>query len=83
MKERGPALRPCLPLSGILGFRQHDQRTSQFLGGESIGPGRDDQLAKLLHLAILQVLRLVLQRPQFRIEVPWLAHHILHKLSME
>ncbi|OAI27105.1 hypothetical protein A1351_13940 [Methylosinus sp. R-45379] len=83
MKVRGPTFRPCLPLSGILGFRQHDQSARQFVGAECVGSGRNDQLAKLLHLAVSEVSRLVFERLQFRVEVPWLAHHVLHMLSMQ
>ena len=83
MKERGPALGPRLPLPGVLGFGQHGQRARQFVGGERIGSGRDHQFAELLHLASFQVSRLVLKRLQFRIKVPWLAHHVLHEQSME
>lgn len=83
MKERYPALGPRLPLSGVFHLGQHDQRTRQFIGGERVGSGRNDQLAKLLHFAVLQVFGLVLQRLQFRIKVSWFSHHRLHKQSME
>ncbi len=46
LKERGPTLRPCLPLSGILGFGQHYQRACQFVGAEGVGSGRDNQLTR-------------------------------------
>ena len=48
--------------------------TSQFIDRERIGPGGDDQFAKLLHLAGFEFPRLVFQRLQFRVEVPWLAY---------
>ena len=40
----------------------------------SICPGGDDQFAEPLHLAALEVARLVLKCFQFSIKVPWLAH---------
>lgn len=61
LKERGPAFRPYLPLSGIFRLRQHDQRARQFVGAEGVCAGRDDQLAELLHLASFQVSRLVFE----------------------
>jgi hypothetical protein len=69
LKERPPAFRPSLPLSGVLGFGQHDQRTGEFLGCKCIGPGGDHQFTELLHLAVFQVSRLVFERLQFRVEV--------------
>jgi hypothetical protein len=36
LKERGPAPGPSLPLSGLFCLGQHDQRTGQFVGGESV-----------------------------------------------
>jgi hypothetical protein len=79
LKERGPALRPCLFLSGVLRLNQHDQRARQFVSVEAICPGGDDQVAKLLHLAALEVTRLVPKSLQFGIKVPWLAHQRLHQ----
>ena len=78
LKERSAAFRPFLPLSGVLRFGQHDQRTRQFVGGERIGPGGDDQFAELLHLTVLQFFDLVFQHFQFGVKVTWLAHHVLH-----
>jgi hypothetical protein len=48
LKERGSALRPCLLLSGILGFGEYDQRARQFFGAEGVGAGLDDQLRRAL-----------------------------------
>ena len=58
-------------------------RSASRLRDERIGPGGDHQFAKLLHLAGFQFPRLVFQRLQFRIVIPWFAHHRLHKLLME
>src|SRR5271168_4504670 len=73
LKERGAAPGPRLPLSSIFGLSQHDQRARQFVDAKAIGPGSDDQFAKLLHLAALEVARLVLKRFQFPVEIPRLA----------
>jgi hypothetical protein len=61
---------------------QHDQRAGQFLGRERIGPGGDHQLAQLLHLARLELPRLVLERLQLRVEIPRFAHVVLLKSLM-
>ena len=58
---------------------QHDQRACQFIGTKAICPGSDDQFAELLHLAALEVARLVLKRFQFPVEIPRLAHHVLQQ----
>ena len=69
LKERSSSLGPRLPLSSIFGLSQHDQRACQFIDVEAICPGGDDQFAELLHLAALEVARLVLKRFQFPVEV--------------
>ena len=60
-----------------------DQRPRQFIGAEGIGPGSNHQLAKLLHFAALEVARPIPKCLQFGIEIPWLAHYRLPKLSMK
>ena len=40
------------------------------------------ELPELPHLAGFQRARLVFERFQLRVKVPWLAHHMLRKLSM-
>ena len=62
LKERGPALRPGLLLSGLFCLGQHDQRAGQFIGAKCICPGGDDQFTKLLHLAALEIARLISKR---------------------
>jgi hypothetical protein len=71
------------PSSGLFCLGQHDQRTRQFIGGECVSRGGDNQFAELPHLAGFQPARLVFERFELRVKVPWLAHHILRKLSME
>lgn len=51
--------RPRLPLSGVRGLRQHDQRAGPFIGGEAVRPSGDDQFPELLHLPVLQDKRTV------------------------
>jgi hypothetical protein len=58
LKERGPALGPSLPRSGVFRLSQYYQRAGQFVDAEAICPGGDDQFAELLHLAALEVTRL-------------------------
>ena len=48
VERSGSAFRPCLPLSGIRGFGQHDQCACQFGGADGVGTGRDE----LPHLAV-------------------------------
>jgi hypothetical protein len=79
LKERGPAPGPCLPLSSIFSLSQHDQRACQFIDAKAICTDGDNQFAELLHFAALEVARLVLERFQFPIEIPWLAHHVLQQ----
>ena len=79
LKERGPALGPCLPLSSLSCLGKHDERAGQFIGIERICPRGDDQLAELLHLAVLEVARLVPECLQFSIKVSWLTHHLLRE----
>jgi len=74
-----PAPGPRLPLSSIFRLSQHDQRACQFIDAKAICPGGDDQFAELLHLAALEVARLVLKRFQFPVEIPRLAHHVLQQ----
>ncbi len=69
VKERGPALCPCLLLSGLLRLGQHDQRAGQFIGTECVSPGGDDQLAELPDFAGLQPARPIVERLQFRVKV--------------
>jgi hypothetical protein len=57
--------------------------TRQFIGGECVSPGGDDQFAELPHLAGFQRARLVFEGFQLCVKIPWLAHHILRTLSME
>ncbi len=59
---------------GIGGFGDDEQRTGQRFRVCRIGPGGDDQFAKLLHAAFLQLLRLVGQCLQFRIKVTRFTH---------
>ena len=68
-----------MPLRGLLRLGQHDQRAGQFIGAERVSPRGDDELAKLLYLAALEVTSLVLKCLQFGIKVPWLAHRRLHQ----
>ena len=79
LKESGSAPGPCLPLSSLFGLSQHDQRACQFIDAEAICPGGDYQFAELLHLAALEVARLVLKRFQFPVEIPRLAHNVLQQ----
>src|SRR5438105_3119411 len=79
LKERSPALRPCLPLSGIPRLSQYDQRARQFVSAEAICSSGDDEFTKLLYLTALEVTSLVHKCLQFDIKVPWLAHRCLRE----
>jgi hypothetical protein len=72
LKERGPTFCPCLLPRSVLRLGQHDHRAYQFVGAEAICPGGDDEFAELLHLAALEIPRLVLKCFQFSVEIPWL-----------
>jgi hypothetical protein len=57
-----------------------EQRARKAVGIERIGAGRHDEFAELANAAFLEQLRLVRERLQLRIKIPWFAHR---KVSIE
>lgn len=59
LKERSAAFAPALLSRGVAASSEFEQRACERFGIAGIGPGGDDQLAKLKNAALLQLLDLV------------------------
>ena len=59
LKEGSAALAPALLSRGVAASSEFEQRACERFGIAGIGPGGDDQLAKLKNAALLQLLDLV------------------------
>lgn len=73
-KEGRACLAPALPCRGVLHRGDVEQRPGEYVSVEHIGTRCGHEFAKLAHTAFLERLRLVGQRLEFRIEVPWFTH---------